>query len=120
MEEVESQGPLLRQMVEQAIDALGGETTRAGLIAWILEHFPDANPGSVHATTSLCTVNLKTRLHYPENQRARAERPVPGAGLRAQLGCKEAVLVYRLGSLPIVHTSAASRFGRSASSWTRT
>lgn len=66
--------PAVREMVKEAAEALGGQTTNVAVRDWILKKYPNTNPRTIGCTIILCTVNHASRIHYPENQRARVAR----------------------------------------------
>ncbi len=78
--------PLVRQMVHEAMESMGGKATNMAVRDWILEHHPSTSPNSIQSQIIVCTVNHESRVHYPENQKPRrAEgeydflyRPSPG------------------------------------------
>lgn len=63
--------PYVWQMVREAVDALGGETTNVAVRDWILEHYPGTNTNTIQCQIIVCTVNHPSRIHYPENQKPR-------------------------------------------------
>jgi hypothetical protein len=58
-------------MVREAVDTLGGETTNVAVRDWILEHHPGTNPNTIQNWITACTVNHNSRIHYAENSNPR-------------------------------------------------
>lgn len=63
--------PLVREMIKQAIDELGGRARNIEICDAILARYPDVNPGTINSQINWYTVNLQSRTHAPENQRPR-------------------------------------------------
>jgi len=63
--------PTLRQIVKEAVEALGGRTANVAVRDWILRKYPGTNQNSISAQIVLHTVNHTSRIHYPENQKPR-------------------------------------------------
>lgn len=61
----------VRQMIYEAVTALGGQTTNVAVRDWIIERFPGTNQNTIQAQIIVCTVNHNSRVHYPENNRPR-------------------------------------------------
>lgn len=59
------------EMVREAVDALGGETTNMAVRDWVLEHHPGTNPNTIQNWITACTVNHDSRIHYAENSKPR-------------------------------------------------
>ncbi|MBI3973662.1 MAG: hypothetical protein HY332_20495 [Chloroflexi bacterium] len=59
--------PPVREMLWQAIHALGGQATSAALKAWVLQRYPGTNLGTISAQIGMCTVNSPSRVHLPQN-----------------------------------------------------
>lgn len=68
---MEAARPLVREMIKEAVTALGGRCTRAQIMDYINQHYPGTNEHTVSTQIGICVVNQKSRVHYPENQRAR-------------------------------------------------
>jgi hypothetical protein len=69
--------PRLVDLVTQAVRALGGKekpVSNQEIQRWILDRYPHANPSSINCTVLLCSVNVQSRVHYPENQKVRVKR----------------------------------------------
>lgn len=63
--------PYVWQMLRAGIHELGPTTTNVQLRDWVLRKWPGTNPNTVGAQIAICTVNHRSRIHYPENQRPR-------------------------------------------------
>ncbi len=63
--------PYVWQMVREAVEALGGQTTNVAVRDWILERYPGTNKNTIQCQIIVCTVNHSSRIHYPENQKPR-------------------------------------------------
>lgn len=63
--------PYVWQMVREAVDALGGDTTNTAIRDWILEKYPGTNTNTIQCQIIVCTVNHASRIHYPENKKPR-------------------------------------------------
>jgi len=61
----------VRQMIYEAITALGGQTTNVAVRDWIIDRYPGTNQSTIQAQIIVCTVNHNSRVHYPENNRPR-------------------------------------------------
>lgn len=66
-----SDRPYVWQMLRSGIDEIGPTTTNVQLRDWVLRKWPGTNPNTVGAQIAICTVNHRSRIHYPENQRPR-------------------------------------------------
>jgi hypothetical protein len=67
----EAPRPYVWQMVQEAVNALGGETTNVAVRNWIQEHYPSTNTNTIQCQIIVCTVNHLSRIHYSENQKPR-------------------------------------------------
>lgn len=56
--------PLLRHLIRDAVEALGGKTTNVAVRDWILSNYPDTKPSSIPAEITTYTVNHPSRTHY--------------------------------------------------------
>jgi len=63
--------PYVREMLREAVEALGSPTTNTAVQNWIAEHYPATNQASVRAHCIMCCVNQPSRVHYPQTQRPR-------------------------------------------------
>ncbi len=63
--------PPVRQMIREAVEELGSPTTNRAVKDWIAERYPGTNEGTIQAHVLFLCVNQPSRIHYPENQRAR-------------------------------------------------
>ena len=63
----------VRQMIKEAIVALGGKATNKQIIKWVNEKYPDdnVNQGTIDAQTLACTVNRQARVNFPENNKSK-------------------------------------------------
>ncbi len=61
----------VRQMIYEAVTALGGQTTNVAVRDWIIDRYPGTNQSTIQAQIIVCTVNHNSRVHYPENNRPR-------------------------------------------------
>lgn len=64
--------PYVWQMIKQAVQALGSPTTNIAVRDWILKKYPGTNLSTIQCQIIVCTVNHASRIHYPENKKARA------------------------------------------------
>lgn len=63
--------PYVWQMIREATEALGGDTTNAAVRDWIEEHYPGTNRSTIGCQIIVCTVNHDSRIHYTENMKPR-------------------------------------------------
>lgn len=63
--------PAVREMIREAVAALGSPTTRQAVCEYVLSRYPGTNVGTVQCELTLCTVNQPSRLHYSQNQKPR-------------------------------------------------
>lgn len=63
--------PYVREMVWEAVEALGSPTRNRDICDWIEQRYPGTNRGTIQCHLAICCVNQLSRLHYPENQRPR-------------------------------------------------
>jgi len=63
--------PFIREMVWEAVDALGSPTRNRDICDWVEQRYPGTNRTSVQCHLAICCVNQLSRLRYPENQRPR-------------------------------------------------
>jgi len=63
--------PPVWRMVKEAIKEIGSPTTTAAVREWILAKYPGTNPSTISCQIAVCTVNISSRLHYPENAKPR-------------------------------------------------
>ena len=68
----ENSKPFVWQMVKEAVEALGGKTTNVAIRDWILSQYPGTNTNTIQCQIIVCTVNHPSRVHWPENKKARA------------------------------------------------
>lgn len=63
--------PLIRDMIREAIIELGGRASPKQIKRYIQEKYPNTSPNSVHTLIIRRTVNMPSRVYYPENSRPR-------------------------------------------------
>ncbi len=63
--------PYVREMIHEAVEALGSPTTNAEICDWILARYPGTLRDSIQVGIEVCTVNRPTRVQLPENERPR-------------------------------------------------
>ena len=63
--------PYVRQMIREAVEALGGRTTNVAVRDWVLQKYPDTNPSTIQQQMLFCSVNHPSRIHAPHNKRPR-------------------------------------------------
>ena len=60
------------QMVREAVNSLGGTASRRQIINYIeLHHGSSVHKGTISCQIALCTVNSPSRVHFPQNKKAR-------------------------------------------------
>ena len=64
--------PLVREMIKQAIEELGGSATYAQMRDAILARYPDVNTSTINAQIISCTVNAPSRVNYHAGGRVRS------------------------------------------------
>lgn len=60
--------PPVRQMIREAVEALGSPTTNVAVRDWIEARYPGTNPGTIQAQITICTVNHPARVKYTQNR----------------------------------------------------
>jgi endonuclease len=68
---IETKRPFVWQMVREAIEHLNGEASYADIRAYIHSKYGDVNDGTITSQIAVCSVNHKSRVHYPENKKPR-------------------------------------------------
>ncbi len=64
--------PPVWQMIKEACDALGDQVMSYPEIKKHIWHkYGDVNERTINAQIIICTVNQPSRIHYPENKKAR-------------------------------------------------
>lgn len=63
--------PYVWQMIRMAVEALGGHAQYQDIKKYIRERWPDVNESTINAQIIVLTVNQPSRIHYPENKKAR-------------------------------------------------
>lgn len=67
----------VRQMVDKAIHALGGSTTNAEVVEWVLSEYPGTKKNTIQCQLVAGTVNHPSRVHYSVDVRPRlADNPL--------------------------------------------
>lgn len=66
-----SDRPPVWQMVRDAVDSLGSPTTNADIREYVNSKYENVNPNTLNCQITICSVNHKSRVHYPENSKAR-------------------------------------------------
>lgn len=64
--------PTVLQMVREAIEKLGGNTTNGAIVKWIQQHYPGTNKNTIQCTILSSCVNVESRINWPENSKPRA------------------------------------------------
>ena len=59
------------QMVKEAVEALKGKAKYAEIKEYIKLNYGDVNESTINCTIIVCTVNVPSRIHYPENNKPR-------------------------------------------------
>lgn len=63
--------PTVREMVKEAVEVLGGDTTNTAVRDWILRKYPGTNTSTIQCHIIACTVNHLSRIHYTYNRKPR-------------------------------------------------
>lgn len=63
--------PFVWQMVREAVQQLGGQASYGQIRSYIGDKWGEVNPSTITCQTIACTVNHSSRVHYPENKKAR-------------------------------------------------
>ena len=63
--------PSVWQMIKEAVEALNGSVTYADIKGFIRNKYGNVNESTINAQIIVCTVNQPSRIHYPENKKAR-------------------------------------------------
>ena len=66
----QAQRPFLWQMIKEAVERTGA-ASYAEIREYIRGRYGEVNANSLNAQITVCTVNQPSRIHYPENSRAR-------------------------------------------------
>lgn len=66
-----SERPPVRQMIREAVEALGSPTNNVGVRDWIEAHYPGTNPRTIGQQIRFCSVNQPSRVHQDTNRRPR-------------------------------------------------
>lgn len=68
---MEERKPYVWQMIKEAMDSLKGRATNTEIRNYITDKWGDVNPATINAHITLLTVNQKSRINWPENQKPR-------------------------------------------------
>jgi hypothetical protein len=68
---MEDRKPYIWQMIKEAIEELNGKATNVEIRNYINNKWGDVNPSSISCHITLLTVNQKSRINWPENQKPR-------------------------------------------------
>ncbi|HIH2744632.1 TPA: endonuclease NucS domain-containing protein [Burkholderia lata] len=63
--------PPIWQLIRDAVQPLGRETSNAEIKQLLLRDWPELNQATINAQIAICTVNRAGRVSYPENKKAR-------------------------------------------------
>jgi len=63
--------PYIWQMIKEAVEYQGGKGTHSQIREYIKNKYGAVNDNSISAQITVCTVNSPSRIHYPENHKAR-------------------------------------------------
>lgn len=63
--------PPVRQMIREAVEALGSPTTNVAVRDWIEAQYPGTNRGTIQCHLMICCVNQPSRVSYTQNQQPR-------------------------------------------------
>lgn len=63
--------PPVWQLVRDAVREIGGEVAYSEIRQHIWQRFPDVNAATITCQTIACSVNVPSRVHYPENKSPR-------------------------------------------------
>ncbi|WP_186194017.1 endonuclease NucS domain-containing protein [Burkholderia gladioli] len=63
--------PPIWQLIRDAVQPLGRETSNAEIKQLLLRDWPELNQATINAQITICTVNRPGRVSYPENKKAR-------------------------------------------------
>ena len=67
--------PLIRQMIKDAVEELGGRITNKQIRNWINEKYDGVNQNTIGTQINTCTVNMPGRVGMPENDHPRENDP---------------------------------------------
>ncbi|WFD09780.1 DUF7669 domain-containing protein [Tepidibacter hydrothermalis] len=63
--------PYVWQMVKEAMDNIGEKATYSEIKKYIHSKYDNVNDNTINCQIIVCTVNHRTRIHYPENKKSR-------------------------------------------------
>ncbi len=63
--------PTVREMLEEAIEKLGGSASYSAIRNYITNNYGDVKKSTINAHITSCTVNNPSRVHYTTNQKPR-------------------------------------------------
>ncbi|MGE5397149.1 MAG: hypothetical protein ACM3MK_06375 [Chitinophagales bacterium] len=68
---VEKKRPPVWMMVREAMASISGEATYKDIKQHIMKKYKDVNERTIQAQIVICSVNQKSRVHYPPNRKPR-------------------------------------------------
>lgn len=63
--------PPIWQLIKEAVEPLGREFTYAEVKKLLWQRHPDLNEATINCQMIICSVNMPSRAHYPENKKPR-------------------------------------------------
>lgn len=66
-----SERPPVRELIKEAVRAQGGIVSIDDIRRYILGRWTGVNQNTITAQTTVCTVNHRSRVHFPENSKVR-------------------------------------------------
>lgn len=63
--------PFVWEMIKEAIEKLGGRVEYSEIRNYIGRNYGDVKKSTINAHITLCSVNNKNRIHYPQNKKPR-------------------------------------------------
>ena len=70
-QEDENERPIVRKMIDEVTQGVTGKIANTEIVKRILQRWPGTNKKTIQATTVMLSVNHDSRVHYPENNKAR-------------------------------------------------
>ncbi|MGF3535236.1 MAG: DUF7669 domain-containing protein [Candidatus Bathyarchaeia archaeon] len=58
-------------MVKEAVEALGGRASHIDIINYIQDRYGSVKEGTIRCQITICTVNMPSRVNFPENKKPR-------------------------------------------------
>lgn len=59
--------PPVWKMIKEATEKLGGEAYHREIISYIKKKYGPANENTIRSQITICTVNVPSRINFPEN-----------------------------------------------------